>query len=288
MVLQVSASAFVVILAGFCTVIDAPSVQASPSAIIISGNDELALSSQVTAGVGSENDPFIIEAPEINETAYWNPVGGDVAFVLANTTAYVIIRNADFHVSGLNPFNSEANVVIWNCTNVVVEEFDFRDSYLDTFLTIANSSQIELSGNRFEGSRFIVDNSTDVVITRNSVLWGSTGILVQSSSNIEIWDNYIRHCGVGVSLRNSTGVVVTQITMVDNTVDFLDDNTDGANTYMEASMAMEWTTGRISSISIVLVVEVVMAFLALKRYRTMRKPGDAEFPAEPEEEEWRW
>jgi hypothetical protein len=240
--------------------------------VMIIGDDNLTARNYVSAGTGTEDNPFVISGLSILSSTSWKPLRADFSFLVMNTTRHLLVSEIRIGPSTYYP-DSVSLFVIWNCSNIRVVESEARSYGALRTLLIRNSSHIEISENSFNQGAYTsisIENSSDIVIERNMIWGGSstTGILVQSSSSVQIRENYIQYCAIGVDLRDSADVDISGCIMKRNAVDFVDDNPEGANSYSESRSAFLWSDTKSYLTTVVLAVEAIMLFAAVWMIRS--------------------
>ena len=243
--------------------------------VIILGDDNLTAKNGVYAGTGTESNPFIISDLMIHYAVYFKPLDATISFVAMNTTRHLVIREILVRPEYPSFATSEGVFLLWNCTNVTVE-----DSELVTAILIRHCSHITINTTLLEAglpTSILIEDSEDIVIERSSIYGGNpiTGIMVKSSSNVRLQEDRIQGCGTGVDLQNSTRVEVIDCLMERNTVDFLDDNPGGANSYSGGRAAFLWTDAKTYLVALVIAIEgsmlVAAAWMTHSRNRKKAK-----------------
>jgi parallel beta-helix repeat protein len=145
-------------------------------------------------GLGTENDPYIIENYRINTTA-------DIGIQIRYTTKHFVIRNCEITAKsvGIEIDNAAANTSI--ISNCVVEYNKYQGIaviYSDGVL-ITNSI---VADNEDQG--ILILSSNHVTIINNSITRNGRGVLLEYSKYCSLYNNTVyRNYGFGFQLCNT-------------------------------------------------------------------------------------
>jgi len=183
--------------------------------IFILGNAGIINTSGVLSGIGTADDPFIIEG--------WSITSNSTAIEISDTTAHIVIRNLTIESPGINNSNGISIHNSRNCqiNNVSVDSRGAAGIWLD------NSAQISIVDSRIKNgscgiylrqcSEISIGNC-DVQTNESSyigggVLNGPGGIGVDESSAVSIMNTTITNSvDVGATVRFSNDVSIVNLT----------------------------------------------------------------------------
>ena len=169
------------------------------SPIEIGSNAELA--QQSSAGVGTRNDPYIIEGKNIN---------GRTCLYIQNTTAFFVIRDSEFTFDTIGPDYGETAVVYFNR----VEHGKIENCYVrggDVAIEIRSSVDCSIINcttyDAYDG--ILLDSSSNSTIIDCNSFSNSIGIVIVNSNfcniiNNSIYANTERGVHVEVFCENNT------------------------------------------------------------------------------------
>ncbi|OLD15022.1 MAG: hypothetical protein AUI97_00030 [Crenarchaeota archaeon 13_1_40CM_3_52_17] len=172
--------------------------------IAIHSDKEFILANGVVSGSGTQADPYVIASWDIDVSADPVPVilsSGtlNAGIFIANTTAYVIVRNVQVH-SSIPGWWMNVGIVLWNTTNVVVESSRVWNGNNGVVLVATSRSTIVQNEffNQVEpvaivgGFPLASSKASGNIIAQNTIHGGrAVGIEVFDASDNVITDNSI-------------------------------------------------------------------------------------------------
>jgi parallel beta-helix repeat protein len=221
----------------------------SNESIIIIGNQGFVL--QGWSGAGTENDPYTLANVnlELNRTVI-RLANTDAFFLIENVTissgyyeGYIeiegialnnvrngIIRNVEIRDKNTGiSLHSSSNVAIHNTTyrdvSTSIEFYQssnciLRESNL-TSVTISDSENISISESSFHDGGIYVYYSNNLTVSNCyfkgfQYYYGSDGIYVTNSLNVEISDSKLEEHGRAISISNTVGILVNNCRIEDS------------------------------------------------------------------------
>jgi len=177
---------------------DGPFSRPLSSPIIIDDDADLVLTAVASSwpGDGSLDRPFIIDDLTIDA------LGKGACIYLGNTSLHVMVRNCS--LTGASPVSSNnpgAGLVIWDCTNVTVDNCTANGNLFGIYSMA--SSRCTLSNSTLSNDRndIILIHSNDFVVEHNDLTGSTEGLMLQSSNR-----NTIRHNTLSRSSLLSMGM----------------------------------------------------------------------------------
>jgi parallel beta-helix repeat protein len=196
----------------------------------IDSNSDFDASHGVSAGSGTQNDPWIIENYDIDGAGY------GYSIYLGNTTEYFVLRGSHLHDANrgmASPQASDSGIILENVTNgeitdnnaslnvnqglylnsssfITIEDNEFDSNSEEGIELNDNCNNIEIDGNTITTNvdGIFIFNSTDINITKNSISEnGDDGINISLTTDIIIAENIITGNYVGLQCYNSSPVI---------------------------------------------------------------------------------
>jgi len=192
---------------GFLANLIIPSAFACPgtphAAIFINGNSGFTAANGVTAGSGTDNDPYIISGWSINSTST------GVCVDVRNTSAYFDLRS-DF----VNCFGyGYTGVLFSGVSNAKLESSTVSGGGYG--LRVVSSTNVVLSANTFNGGSYsavAISGTTILSVLENSIIGGSGGgISISGCKHVTYSGNNDRSY-YGSSFSNSSDVTISNNT----------------------------------------------------------------------------
>ena len=184
--------------------------------IYIDGNAGFTSANGVVSGLGTKNDPYIIENWEISAE---NSIG----IFVTNTTARFIIRNCYVH-DGKS--NYKDGIFFYNVINGKIENNIVENTSLGILLDNADNNLI--SNDLFEnnGTGILLSHSNNNLVENNIASGNSHGFVLEGSNNL-ISNNIARANSIGVTFLGSNNFILNNI--IENNEGYGIELTGGSN-----------------------------------------------------------
>jgi len=188
--------------------------------IVIDGNSGFTQENGVTGGSGTVSDPYDIEG--------WN-IGLFPGIEIRNTDAHFVIRDVRTNIGVVlsNVTNGRVSSGVFDnrlecprgCPHgILVIKIDHSSSLSftenaifgngdDEGISLADSSSVEIKGNRFAGAGVLIDTSSAVEVKQNWFAFAQ--LVVESSRAIEVSNNDMKGYVAGVSILGSFNVTIS-------------------------------------------------------------------------------
>ncbi len=190
------------------------------SQIVISSNAELA--EQSSAGVGTRNDPYIIEGKIINASTCVN---------IYDTTAFFVVRDSEFiHDESEEVYGETPSIRLFQVENGIIENCHIRGG--DVAIQIRESTDCSIINSRVYDAHngIVLDSSDNNTIVNCSIFGNSIGVMIITS-------NFCNIIGSSIYSNNQQGVYVSVFsennTIAGNSIgwnSFLNARDNGVNT----------------------------------------------------------
>jgi len=186
--------------------------------IVVDGNADFATKAAYYhwSGIGTPGDPYIIQSRILDTGSYEgiNIQNTDVHFQINNVIAFGM--------------NNNAGASFFNVSNGTLHNVTFENNLAGIILTdciFMNISSCKILNNTMEG---IVILSSDYIYIYNSTIenCGSTGTMMDSSTNTEIYMNNISNNFMGMMLNFSTTNIIFLNNFINNMMQ-AEDNSGG-------------------------------------------------------------
>jgi parallel beta-helix repeat protein len=181
----------------------------------IYGNSQLANASD--GGNGTRENPYVIENAIF--TGSENESNGTLTestFLLANTNAFVIIRNCSVSRSSVSP----GAMYLFNVSNAVLVNNTFS-SYGGTGIYVYQCSNITILDNlsNINTVGIFIDSSKNVMVTGNTLNYNDAyDVGLTGSTNITVAENLASYSGYGILTWNSSSDVISGNLATDNSL----------------------------------------------------------------------
>jgi len=168
----------------------------SHTPIRINGDNGFIPENGVTAGNGSELNPYIISDWDINGG------GSGYGIYIGNTTAYFVIRNCYIHNAGGNSgdYARNSGIFIYNTINGRIENNLVTNNEIGIFMKF--SSNCVLTGNDISAnsnSGIYLSQCDTITISTNTIADANSGILLDASQMTSIAGNVFSNTGIVIS-----------------------------------------------------------------------------------------
>ena len=176
--------------------------------IHIAGNDNFTSANGVVGGLGTADDPYIIEGWNINAS---NADGIEIS----NTNAHFIIRNCYVHEGRVN---KKYGIYLEKVINGIVSNNTVENDFYGIHLEYSANNLVtnNIAENNLLGIG-LVSNSDNNLLSNNTVKNGSPGFYIMGSDNNLVTNNTCSGNGDSIWLNGSNHNLVTN-NLVDNSI----------------------------------------------------------------------